>query len=103
MDTNDGGAVTSQISVTSGTYTIDPVTGRGTATLITSNGTFDFSFYVVSTGMSDFVGTDTSRQVSGAASQQTVNSTFSNASLNGNFAFLLANPASGGTFASAGS
>jgi hypothetical protein len=103
MDTSDGGAATPQVAITGGAYSVNAGTGRGTATLVTSGATFHLSFYVVSRGSAKFVGTDTTQQVAGVASQQTPNATFNNALLNGNFAFLLGNPASGGTFASAGS
>ncbi len=103
MDSNVAGVATPQVSITGGAYSVSSGTGRGTATLVTSGTTFHLSFYVVSRGSAVFVGTDTSQQVAGVTSQQTPNATFNAASLNGNFAFLLANPASGGTFASAGS
>ena len=103
MDSSAGGVATPQISITGGIYSVSPSTGRGTTTLVTSGATFQLSFYVVSRGSAEFVGTDASHQVAGATSQQTPNATFSAASLLGNFAFLLSNAASGGTFASAGS
>ncbi|MBZ5659554.1 MAG: hypothetical protein LAO08_04040 [Acidobacteriia bacterium] len=103
MDSNSAGVATPQISITGGAYGVSSSTGRGTATLVTSGATFHFSFYVVSRGSAEFVGTDTSQQVAGITSQQSPNATFNAASLNGNFAFLLSNPASGSTFASAGS
>jgi hypothetical protein len=106
MDTDDAGAATPLISITSGTYSVNATTGRGTATLHTSSlafPTLDLSFYVVSRGSAEFVGTDTTQHVAGVASQQAPNTTFSYASLNGKFAFLLSNPGSGSTFASAGS
>ncbi|MBZ5643969.1 MAG: hypothetical protein LAO19_14500 [Acidobacteriia bacterium] len=103
MDSSAGGVANPQIAITGGTYSVNSNTGRGTATLVTSGATFDLNFYVVSRGSAEFVGTDASQQVAGATSQQTPNATFSAASLLGNFAFLLSNAASGGTFASAGS
>lgn len=103
MDRCDGGVATPQISITGGTYSVNSSTGRGTATLVTSSATYDLSFYVVSRGAADFVGTDTAQQVAGAASQQTPNATFNTSSLSGNIAFLLANSSSGSTFAAAGS
>jgi hypothetical protein len=103
LDTNAGGAATPQIAITGGTFSVSSSTGRGLATLVTSGGTFHLSFYVVTRGSSEFVGTDASQQLAGVAAQQTPNAAFNAASLNGNFAFLLGNPASGGTFASAGS
>src|ERR1019366_922377 len=72
-------------------------------TLIATSVTFQLSFYVVSRGLAEFVGADTTQQVAGVTSQQAPNTTFNNTSLAGNLAFLLANPGSGSTFASAGS
>jgi len=103
MDTSDGGAATPLVAITGGAYSVNTGTGRGTATLVTSGAAFQLSFYIVSRGSAKFVGTDTTQQVAGVASQQTPNATFNNSLLNGNFAFLLGNPASGSTFASAGS
>jgi hypothetical protein len=103
MDSNDGGVAAPQVAITGGAYAVDSGTGRGTATLVTSGATFHLSFYVISRGSAQFVGTDTAQQVAGVTSQQTPNSIFNAASLQGNLAFLLANPGSGGTFASAGS
>jgi len=102
IDTNDGGSL-SQVSVTGGTYSVSPSSGRGTITLVTSTGTLTFSFYVVSHGSAIFVGTDTTQRVAGMASQQDPNAIFDKTSLSGNFAFLLSNSGSGGTYASAGS
>jgi hypothetical protein len=78
-------------------------TGRGTATLVTSGATFHLSFYVISRNSAEFVGTDATPRVAGQTSQQTPNAVFNAATLTGNFAFLLSNPSSGSTFASAGS
>lgn len=100
MDANDGGTLTPQSSFT-GSYQV--TSGRGTATLATSGATLHFSFYIVSRGAAKFVGTDAAQQVAGATSQQVPNVAFDKASLNGNYAFLLAGPGSGGTFAAAGS
>jgi hypothetical protein len=104
MDINNGGTITSAVPITSGTYSV-PVNsnGRGTATLVTSSGTFDFSFYMVSQGSAKFVGTDTPLQLSGTVSQQAPNGAFGQASLNGNYAFLLAGSAPGGAITTAGS
>jgi hypothetical protein len=103
MDINNGGAIASAVPITRGVYSV-PVNsnGRGTATLVTSSGTLDFSFYMVSQGSAQFVGTDTPSRVSGTVSQQAPNSAFSQTSLNGNFAFLLAGSAPDGAIATAG-
>ena len=99
-DTNDGGAISSQVPFT-GSYVVNS-TGRGTATL----GSLDFSFYIVSRGSAKFVGADpqtTVGGVAGVASQQSPNATFDATSLNGNIAFSLAGPVPNGTLATAGS
>jgi hypothetical protein len=58
---------------------------------------------MVSQGSAKFVGTDTTSQDSGIISQQAPNGVFGQASLNGNYAFLLAGSAPGGAIATAGS
>ncbi len=102
MDINDGGALTAQ-SVFTGSYLV--TNGRGTVSLVTSSATLHFSFYIVSRGSAKFVGTDASpaQQVAGGTFQQVPNLTFDKTSLNGHYAFLLAGPGSGGTYAAAGS
>jgi hypothetical protein len=100
QDTNDGGAISSQVPFT-GSYVVSS-TGRGTATL----GSLNFSFYIVSRGSAKFVGTDpqtTVGGVTGVASQQSPNLMFDATSLNGNIAFSLAGPVPNGTLATAGS
>jgi hypothetical protein len=95
-DTNDGGAISSQVPFT-GSYVVNS-NGRGTATL----GSLNFSFYIVSRGSAKFVGTDSQATVGGVAgiaSQQSPNATFDLTSLNGNIAFSLAGPVPNGTLA----
>ena len=117
IDVNDNGAV-SQLQITGNTASVGqppsyPSTytppalpnGRGTLTLATSGATLHFSFYVVSRGAAKFVGTDPETSIgalTGVSAQQAPNATFNPASLNGNFAFLLAGSGSGGNYASAG-
>ena len=109
IDVNDNGTP-SQLQLTGpSTYsTIDPGTGRGTLTLTTSGSTLHFAFYVVSAGAARFVGTDSLTSAAGAvagySAQQDPNATFTLASLNGSYAFLLSGSGSGGAaYASAGS
>jgi hypothetical protein len=100
LDTNDGGALSSQAPFT-GSYVVNS-DGRGTAKL----GNLNFSFYIVSRGSAKFVGSDpqtTVGGVAGVASQQSPNATFDATSLNGNIAFSLAGPVLNGTLATAGS
>ncbi len=100
-DINDNGTLNSKVPL-SGTYTIGG-NGRGTAQIVTGAGTSNFAFYVVTRGSAKFVGIDASApRVAGFAVQQTPNATFTQNSLNGNYAFLFtgANPA--GNLATAG-
>ena len=104
IDSNTGGTIASGVAITGGTYTGSlNSNGRGTATLVTSNGSLHFAFYLISQGQAKFVGTDSTQQVAGTVSQQAPNATFDNTILNGNYAFLLAGAASGGKIATAGS
>jgi hypothetical protein len=119
IDINDGGTakqfqiagnktVCAPTPTSLSTYSISP-NGRGTLTLFTLNAscaagpTLTLNFYVVSRGAAKFVGTDTAQQVAGFTSQQAPIATFDVSALNGNFAFLLAGSAPGGTIATAGS
>jgi len=84
-DLNDGGVVTAN-SFTSGTYTAPDSFGRGTATLGSSN---FFTYYVVNSGMLDFVEVDSNFLTVGPAFAQG-STPFSNSSLSGNFGFTVA-------------
>jgi hypothetical protein len=104
LDTNDGGAISSQVTFT-GSYQVNS-NGRGTGTFTGTFGSLNFSFYIVSRGSAKFVGTDseaTVGAVTGVATQQSPNATFDATSLNGNITFLLAGPVPNGTIATAGS
>ena len=57
-DTNDNGVVTASQAFTGAFVAIDPVTGRGTATLTANSVTTNYSFYPVSTGQLIMVGVD---------------------------------------------
>jgi hypothetical protein len=128
IDINDGGVIDGGTSVPFqivGTTTVctlpsppalPPVStyvvssnGRGTLSLNTMNAScvagpaLTLNFYVVSVGSAKFVGTDIALQTAGFTSQQAPNATFGVAAVNGNFAFLLAGSAPGGTIATAGS
>jgi hypothetical protein len=103
MDIDSGGAITSSMAITRGTYSVPAnASGRGTATLVTSAGTLDFSFYMVSQGSAKFVGTDNSVQVVGTVTQQAPNGSFGLNSLGGSYAFMLAGSSPGGPIATAG-
>jgi hypothetical protein len=100
VDTNDGGAISSNAPFT-GSYLVNS-NGRGTATF----GSLHFSFYIVSRGSAEFVETDSQTAVgavTGVATQQFSNSGFDTTSLSGNIAFLLAGSVSNASIATAGS
>jgi len=126
IDINDGGTLSSPTIFVSKTVCTPPPhttptppppssysvgsNGRGTFTLNTYDpatcnaaASYELTFYVVSRGGAKFVGTDTSLQVAGYSTGQAPNATFNLASLNGNFAFLLAGTGLGGTITTAGS
>ncbi len=102
-DVNDNGTISTKVTFT-GTYTLTS-NGRGTATFVTGGATLKFAFYIVSRGSAKFVETDASPapRVSGAATAQTPNTTFSLSSLNGNYAFLIGGAGPAGSLATAGS
>lgn len=104
QDTNDNGNVSTNLAV-NGTYSVSS-NGRGTATLITPNGSSNFAFYVVDANRLKLVQTDSVPVVAGDAFRQQGNA--SNGSVNGGFAFTLggrrgSNPlVAGGVFTSDG-
>jgi hypothetical protein len=103
LDINDNGAP-SPASITGGSYAVTSSTnGRGTATIVTSVGSLQFNFYIVSRGSTKFVGMDATQRVAGVSAQQNPNATFDLTSLTGNYAFLLAGSGAGGSMATAGS
>jgi hypothetical protein len=119
IDINDGGtAAQFQIAgnrtictpapTSLSTYSVSS-TGRGTLTLTMLNSscaagpTLTLNFYVVSHGVAKFVGTDPVFQVGGYTSQQAPNAVFDATALNGNYAFLMAGSAPGGTIGTASS
>lgn len=104
QDTNDNGNVSTNLNV-NGTYSV-AANGRGTATLITPNGSSNFAFYVVDANRLKLIQIDSVPVVAGDGFRQSAGP--SNASLNGGFAFTLggrrgSNPlVSGGIFTSDG-
>jgi len=82
-DYNDGGVVSTNVPFT-GSYSVAP-TGRGTATLTSSLGTSQYSFYVVSAQKLLFISLDYLPATIGVGEKQQTTS-FSNASLSGNYA-----------------
>src|SRR6267378_2403496 len=64
LDINSGGVTTSQVAITSGTYSVSS-NGRGTATLVTSGLTLNLAFYMVSASRAKFLETDSSPILAG--------------------------------------
>lgn len=98
-DVNDAGTVSPNVSFT-GTYSV-AASGRGTATFTSSLGTSQFSFYVVSASRARFVSLDFVPAVIGAAERQE-SSSFSDASISGDYAFLAQGFSISGALASGG-
>jgi len=69
LDINSGGVTTSQIAITSGTYSVSS-NGRGTATLVTSGLTLNLAFYMVSASRAKFLETDSSPILAGDSFKQ---------------------------------
>ena len=85
-DSSDDGAILQAAPITAGTLTVS-TNGRGTASLNTANGVLNFAFYVVDANQIKLVETDTTPVLAGDAFRQS--GTFSNATLNGPFAFTI--------------
>jgi hypothetical protein len=102
-DVNDNGAISTKVTFT-GSFMLAS-NGRGTATFVTGGATLKFAFYIVSRGSAKFVEIDPSPtpRVAGLATAQTPNTTFSQNSLNGSYAFLIGGASPAGAIATAGS
>lgn len=85
LDENDAGLVSENISFT-GTYNISS-NGRGTAALTSALGTYNFTFYMVSSGMAFFVQVDPFAVTNGTAVVQQ-GGPFTTASILGDFGFV---------------
>src|SRR5713226_3066858 len=69
-DMNDGGTITQGV-ISSGSFSsVDPTTGRGTASIVTTLGTLNFAFYIVSATKAVFMNTNSAPAVSGTISTQ---------------------------------
>src|SRR5437763_4640571 len=86
LDSVKDGA-TSNISFNAGTYTVDATTGRADVTLNASSSIHEI-FYLVSSSRAFFLIDDSSKVEDGTLDLQQ-SSSFSNASLNGQFAFVM--------------
>jgi len=69
LDINNGGVITPQVGITSGTYSVNS-NGRGTATLVTSGLTLNLAFYMVSASRAKFLETDSSPILAGDSFKQ---------------------------------
>lgn len=86
LDENDAGLVSENISFT-GTYNISS-NGRGTATLTSALGAYNFAFYMVSSGMAFFVQVDSFAVTNGTIVAQQ-GGPFTTVSISGNFGFVV--------------
>ena len=93
MDINNGGG---QTILGSSNYSISS-NGRGTATIVTSGGTFNFSFYMISASRAKFIETDSPFPIltGDAFKQQSIVPWAAN-SLSGAYVFQTAGSSSGG-------
>ena len=97
LDTNTGGALTTQVPITSGTYAVSS-NGRGTATLVTSSSTLKFAFYIVSASHAKFLETDASPILAGDSFKQQSIVPWGLNSLNGSVVFETSGTNPGGAF-----
>jgi hypothetical protein len=86
LDENDAGLASENVAFT-GTYNISS-NGRGTATLTSALGTYNFAFYMVSSGMAIFEQVDSFAVSDGTVIIQ-LGGPFTTASISGNFWFAL--------------
>ena len=93
-DVNDYGTFTPYVQLNSSTYSVDSSSGRGTLQFVTTSGTSNFAFYVVDSTRINLIEIDAApaAALAGVAELQTAQ-TYSAASLNGSYAFLLDRPA----------
>jgi hypothetical protein len=98
-DASDDGAILQAAPITGGTIAV-AANGRGTASLSTASGVLNFVLYVVDANHIKFVETDVVPVLAGDAFRQT--GTFTNATLNGPFAFTLAGADLSAPFAAGG-
>ena len=98
LDTNIGGALTSQVAITNtSTYSVDS-RGRGIAALVTSGGTSNFIFYMVSASRAKFLEKDPSPILAGDSFKQQSIAPWGPNSLNGNIVFQTSGTNSTGAF-----
>lgn len=89
QDVNDDGGISADETITGGTV-LSPTNGRGTITITSSVGTFDFAFYVIDANHLRLVSTDTLPVFAGDAFRQPSPLSTSSAFAAGSFVFTLA-------------
>ena len=106
LDLNDGGAVTQADTSLTGSYAFDPAfpgTGRGTLTLTsTSAGSRQYAFYTVDSTHLRLVEIDHNGYFVGDAFSSPAGSSFSPASISGNYVFTAGGNSGAGAYAAAG-
>src|SRR2546426_4432738 len=104
-DMNDAGSPTQNV-VTNGNFSsVDPTTGRGTASIQTTLGNLTFAYYIVSATRAFFISTNpgATPAVSGTIStQQQPIGGFVSASFSGDYSFLISGSSTSGGIGDAG-
>ncbi len=99
QDYNDDGTLNTNLTLT-GSFLVGASNGRGLATLTTTLGTVNFAFYIVDANHLKLVEIDSMAMLAGDAYRQ--QGAFSNASVNGSYAFTLGGTSSNGAFVAGG-
>src|SRR5712692_1077357 len=102
-DMNEGGTITQGV-ISSGSFSsVDPTTGRGTASIVTTLGTLNFAYYIVSATKAFFMNTNSAPAVSGTIStQQPPVGGFVSGAFLGDYSFLISGSSPSGGIGDAG-
>ncbi len=100
LDVNNAGSPSAGLSL-AGTYAAPDASGRGTMTLNSTFGTQNLAYYVVDATHVKVIDLDTGAQLVGDVYKQPAGP-FTNASINGGFAFAFLGSTSGGAFGEGG-
>src|SRR5712692_3363949 len=102
-DMNEGGTITQGV-ISSGSFSsVDPTTGRGTASIVTTLGTLNFAYYIVSATKAFFMNTNSAPAVSGTIStQQPPAGGFVSGAFLGDYSFLISGSSPTGGIGDAG-
>src|SRR5713226_7076604 len=104
-DMNDGGSPTQNVVTVGNFSSVDPTTGRGTASIQTTLGNLTFAYYIVSATRAFFISTHpgATPAVSGTIStQQQPIGGFVSASFSGDYSFLISGSSPSGGIGDAG-